>query len=638
MIKLKRALIKIASRWRVLFVIAVPAIVFSALILMLRPSSVAVNNGIADLSSVDFSQGTLVALNGQWEFYWDRLLTPQDFSLTSQQPDSLMKVPGVWSTNAGTHYSKQGIASYRITLNYSSELTDPALRVQNVANAYRLYINGRLAAEVGGGLDNTSAFVNDDDILILPLPTDTRHVELVFQVANWNCATGGLRVAPVFGSMRVLEQQRTLMLILQMFFIGSIFIFGIHYLILFSLQPQNKTALLFAVFCLLSALRSLVWGETPLTVIFPNASLHLRMYLNYLTGYNIVAVIILFVHSIFPPEYPKNLTRLVLLPSLVFDALILIAGPEFMTFLTNSLYVVLLLQMLYLLGIQIKSALRKRDNAILMFIAVCVFVWAINEDIISFLVTGNIYYTCMFLLGNFAFILAMSYLQARQQATDHKKLILYNERLIEADQLKDRIMATEMSFLQAQIKPHFLYNALSAIANVCEKDGKQAGKLIIDLAIYLRGSLEFNNLDKMTTIEKELDFVDTYFHIEQARFGQKIQLQKEIDIPLDAQIPVLILQPLVENAVRHGISKRPEGGTVTVRMTQKDKTVDIEIEDNGVGISNEKVKTLLSESNTAKGVGLINIHSRLFKLYGSGLSISSEMGRTYVRLSIPEVV
>lgn len=122
MIKLKRALIKIASRWRVLFVIAVPAIVLCALILMLRPSSVAVNMGSADLSGVDFSQGLLVALNGQWEFYWDRLLTPQDFSLTSQQPDSLMKVPGVWSTNAGTHYSKQGIASYRITLNYSSEL------------------------------------------------------------------------------------------------------------------------------------------------------------------------------------------------------------------------------------------------------------------------------------------------------------------------------------------------------------------------------------------------------------------------------------------------------------------------------------------------------------------------------------
>ena len=146
----------------------------------------------------------------------------------------------------------------------------------------------------------------------------------------------------------------------------------------------------------------------------------------------------------------------------------------------------------------------------------------------NFILIGNINLTYMFLFGNFVVIMAMSYIQAAQQAMNHKKLILYNEKLLEADKLKDRIMATEMSFLQAQIKPHFLYNALSAIANVCEKDGKQASKLIIDLAIYLRGSLEFNNLDKMVTIEKELEFVDTYFHIEQARFGPKIQLKKEI--------------------------------------------------------------------------------------------------------------
>ena len=82
----------------------------------------------------------------------------------------------------------------------------------------------------------------------------------------------------------------------------------------------------------------------------------------------------------------------------------------------------------------------------------------------------------------------MSFVQVRQQANTYKKLILYTEKLVEADRLKDRIMATEMSFLQAQIKPYFLYNASDAIANVCEKDGKKAGKLIIDLAIYLRGS------------------------------------------------------------------------------------------------------------------------------------------------------
>ncbi|MGE5404780.1 MAG: sensor histidine kinase, partial [Candidatus Saccharibacteria bacterium] len=366
------------------------------------------------------------------------------------------------------------------------------------------------------------------------------------------------------------------------------------------------------------------------------ATPELRMYINYLTGYNYVAMLILFVHSIFPLEFDKKIMGLILLPSLVFDTLLLITSPQSMSFYTNYLYFVLLLQMLYLMGVLMKSVLRKRDHAVLMFIAICILIWAMNEDILNFIAIGNINLSYMFLFGNFAIILAMSYVQAKQQAMDHQKLILYNEKLLEADKLKDKIMATEMSFLQAQIKPHFLYNALSAIANVCEKDGKQAGQLIIDLAVYLRGSLEFNNLDRMVTIEKELEFVDTYFHIEQARFGPKIQLQKEIEVPLDVQIPVLILQPLVENAVRHGISKKPGGGTVTLRMMQKDEDIYIEIEDDGVGINSEKLAALLSGSGLNHGVGLLNIQNRLLKLYGRGLEISSESGCTCVRLLIPE--
>jgi sensor histidine kinase YesM len=455
-------------------------------------------------------------------------------------------------------------------------------------------------------------------------------------VGNLNCAAGGLRAAPVFGSKQALEQQRMLMLILQMLFIGGVLIFGIHYFLLFLLQTQNKTALLFAVFCLVTVLRSLIWGEIPLQILFPNVSPELRMYINYSTGYNYVAIVILFIHSIYPLEFNKKAMTLFLLPSLVFNVFLLISRPQAMTFYTNYVYIILFLQMIFALVMLMKAVMRKRDNAVLMFIANCVLIWAMNEDIINYIFIGSIYLSCMFLFGNFAVILAVSYVQARQQAMVHKKLVLYNENLLESDRLKDRIMATEMSFLQAQIKPHFLYNALSAIANVCEKDEKQAGKLILDLAIYLRGSLEFNNLDKMVTIEKELEFIDTYFHIEQARFGQKIQLQKEIEIPLDVQIPVLILQPLVENAVRRGISKKPHGGTVTVRMMQKADNIGIEIEDDGVGIDSKKLTSLLDGPGLSQGVGLLNIHNRLLKLYGKGLEISSESGHTCVKLWIPE--
>lgn len=636
---LKKIWIKISSNLRILLVIFVPAVMLFSLVSMLSPSSVTTNNGMADLSGMDFSHSKLVALDGQWEFYWGKLLMPEAFDF-GQMPrmDSFMKVPGVWANNAGTNYTRQGNTTYRMSMHYPSTLKDPALRIQNVASAYKLYVNGKLMAEVGGELDNKLKFKNDEKIILIDLPKATQKIDIIFQVGNLNCATGGLRVAPVFGSKQVLEQQRMIMLILQIIFIGGVFIFGMHYFFLFFLQTKNKTAMFFAIFCFITVLRSLIWGETPLMILFPNSSFDLRMYINYLTGYNYVAIVILFVYSIYPLEFNKKTMGLILLPSLVFDVLLLITSPQFMTFYTNYLYIILFLQMLYIMSVLIKSVLRKRDNAVLMFIAICVLIWSMNADILNFLVIGNMHLSYMFLFGNFAVIMAMSYVQAMQQVMNYKKLILYNEKILEADKLKDKIMATEMSFLQAQIKPHFLYNALSAIANVCEKDGKQAGKLILDLAIYLRGSLEFNNLDKMVTIEKELEFVDTYFHIEQARFGQKIQLLKEIEIPLDVQIPVLILQPLVENAVRHGISKKLGGGTVTVRMMQAGENICIDIEDDGVGINGEKMLMLLNGSSLSQGVGLINIHNRLLKLYGRGVEISSESGCTCIRLSIPEVV
>lgn len=639
MMQSKKVRKKRTPNWRILLVTAVPALLIYALIAMLNCGPATVFGGSADLRGVDFSSKPLVVLDGEWEFYWNKLLSPQAFrSGGARAMDSYMKVPGVWSTDAGTDYSRQGMSTYRMTLRYPTMLQDPALRIQHVANAYQLFVNGQQAAEVGGGLGSKSDSIDDDKILLVALPRGADSVELVFQVANWNLAAGGLRAAPVFGSLQVLEQQRLLLLVLQMFFIGGAFIFGIQYLFIYFLQTKNKTALFFAIFCLLTTLRSLVWGETPLAVLIPQASPQLRIYLNYLTGYNFVAVIILLVQCIYPPRHGRVITGLVLLPSLVFDVLLLIMGLHSMSFLTSILYVILQLQMVYLLGVQISAVLRRKEDAVLIFVTVCVLIWAMNADILNFQRIGSIYLTCMFLLGNFIFILAMSYIQARQQAANHKTLTVYNEKLLEADKLKDKIMATELSFLQAQIKPHFLYNALSTIANVCEKNGEQAGKLILDLAVYLRGSLGFNNLDQTATIEKELEFVDTYFRIEQARFGQKIQLHKEIEIPLHARMPVLMLQPLVENAVRHGISKKPGGGRVTVRMKACEEGIEIEIENDGLGIPGEKLAGILEQSDAAQGVGLRNIHSRLLKLYGKGLELRSGAGHTCVKLWIPEKV
>lgn len=315
----------------------------------------------------------------------------------------------------------------------------------------------------------------------------------------------------------------------------------------------------------------------------------------------------------------------------------MLTPPAFISGFTDLLYILILIQMIFGMCVLTKAVLNKRDNACVMFAAICIYNLTIIQDVLLYNGIGGINLSYMSLYGNLVVIIAMPYVQAKHQADMHKKLVSYNEKLIEADKLRDKIQATEMSFLQAQIKPHFLYNALNAIANICEKDGKRAGNLIIDLALYLRRSLEFNTLYKMSTLEKELEFVDTYFNIEQARFGQKIKLIKEIGLSFDYQIPVLIMQPLIENAIRYGISKRPDGGTVIIRMFEEDEGTCIEIEDDGIGIEGEKLETLLNEERKDKGVGLLNIHNRLLRLYGRGLEIKSQVGQgTCVRIVFPK--
>ena len=143
--------------------------------------------------------------------------------------------------------------------------------------------------------------------------------------------------------------------------------------------------------------------------------------------------------------------------------------------------------------------------------------------------------------------------------------------------------------------------------------------------MYLRESLAFNEIDKITTLENELQFVNNYFNIEKARFGEKIKLIKKINAPLNKGIPALMLQPLVENAVRHGISKKVDGGTVEIIITEKDNGLLIEIKDDGVGIKKEKLDNLLDENTKAKSIGLLNIQARLLRLYEKGLEIESKV-------------
>ena len=206
----------------------------------------------------------------------------------------------------------------------------------------------------------------------------------------------------------------------------------------------------------------------------------------------------------------------------------------------------------------------------------------------------------------------------------------------EADALELR-----MALLRAQIRPHFLYNALDAVANVCETDGAKGAELILDLAAYLRKSLEYSTLSQLDSLERELAYVQTYFRIEQARYGDRIHLEVENACPLDMPFPVLVLQPLVENAVRHGISRKPLGGTIRVAVLPEKGGMRVRVEDDGPGMDvpwtrDPRTQAAKTQGKTRSSVGLSNLDHRLCHLYGQGLEITSRKGQgTIVEFYVP---
>jgi two-component system sensor histidine kinase ChiS len=208
--------------------------------------------------------------------------------------------------------------------------------------------------------------------------------------------------------------------------------------------------------------------------------------------------------------------------------------------------------------------------------------------------------------------------------------------LLDMKRSAEEAVRSEMAFLQAQIKPHFLYNALNTIISLSLDEPQTAHDLLLHLSRYLRGSFDFRNKHRLVPLRKELELTKAYLQIEQARFTNRLRIRYEVDEAVDCMLPPLTLQPLVENAVRHGIMKQEQGGTITVSVLADGHDFVIAVEDDGVGMTESAQSILSRESEGEGGVGLKNIHQRMLRLYGRGLDIESEPGRgTKVTLRIP---
>jgi two-component system LytT family sensor kinase len=198
------------------------------------------------------------------------------------------------------------------------------------------------------------------------------------------------------------------------------------------------------------------------------------------------------------------------------------------------------------------------------------------------------------------------------------------------------LLKARMDALSRQINPHFLFNTLNTVSALIRFDPDSARGVVLKLGNILRRLLRKH--ETFVPLREELQFIDDYLDIEVARFGRdNLEIVKQLsEETLDAFVPSMLLQPIVENSLKHGLAPKLEGGRLQLRTASRDGRLSIEIADNGVGISEEKMPHVYVE-----GIGLSNVRERLRVLYGADfqLDIQSRPGEgTIIRIDIPELV
>ena len=564
--------------------------------------------GVLDLTNWNYYTDGNIRLDGEWEFYWNRFLAHED--LYNEKPDLMADVPNVWNkyTMQGEKLKGEGYATYR--LHIKTELpagTMLGIRSYTFSSAYDLYVNENKVAS-NGKISDTKEMEEGEyrpQVIVFSIPAED--FDIIIHVSNFHYARGGFWYTLYLGAPEKILNLHDNVIGKEIFLIGTLVIVSLFFFAIYILLRDFKYCIYFSCLCLFLAIGIDMIGQCVLIRLVPDISLRAVIFIWYSSTTWVIFFVVLFVHELFPSDFSKLAVKLFLMGSILFQLLYIFTDSLFYSRLAgfNTVFEAMgLLSAVISVGIGIKKGYKDGWlNIIGMIVVLMAYIhdtlfWT-NRIMVSY---GEIIYAGLFIAV---------FLQMVIQA---KRIKIYH----------DHKTAAELSFLQAQIKPHFLYNAINTFISISHYDINKARDLLMNFSSYLRRSFDFKDLSHLVTLKNEIELAKAYVEIEKARFEERIEVYFEVTDNLEIKVPRLILQPLIENAIIHGILPKEEGGRIDVSVFKKEKKLVFKIKDNGVGIEKKKLERILNASG--KGIGIANINTRLERLYGRGLQIESIPG------------
>ena len=250
------------------------------------------------------------------------------------------------------------------------------------------------------------------------------------------------------------------------------------------------------------------------------------------------------------------------------------------------------------------SKLQKVELAIyLLFPVSGAVVMAFSKDTSSFI--------------NIAITLSLLMMYAGYEIEKNKRMLAQANELIEKEKINEEFRNL---MLWTQIQPHFIYNNLNVIQYLCEKDPSLAAEAVAHLSAFLRSYIDAYDLDVCIPIDEELEIINHYLFMQKLRYGERLKVDFNVEKE-GFDVPPLSIECLVENAVRHGVAHKEEGGDVSIHIYDSEDEFLVEVEDNGVGFDSSEIKT-----DGKNHVGLKNTDSRLRYMIGGSLEVISQVG------------
>jgi sensor histidine kinase YesM len=578
--------------------------------------------GIVDVGDFNMDSNSVI-LKGNWEFYYNKWIITDDYV---GEPDGIIHVNDMWTGKVfnGEKLPRSGYASYKCYVRNAKIGTRFTLTIGLSTCAYRIYANGELVSQSGTvSIDPDKTFISPRPSLVHMYTVQSNEdVEIVVELSANNY--GGLTYWPLLSSeyqyMTVFNNNLWYGNITPFVFLGVFLSLWLITIILNYLNvssTHNSSIMIFYVTLLLHYLTTYDMAEK-IDKLIPALDFRYFHIFAYITGLTLVIAVLYIINRYKVINISKKSFVLFgAINVLVMIAYFLLSG--YMTrYYVFLIKVITLLYMIYKLCYA--SARRVHYANTYLIIMVLLFTMLILEAIDNnglFLVGA---------IGNYSIFCAVMIIAT---------LMIYirqiKERIDESHQalvLAEEIKEVKNQALKAQIKPHFIFNTMTSIQDIYHRSLEEGDRALSRFSKHLRLNVDSGYKD-MVSFQDELNNIQNYFELENLRRGGKLSLLYDIDY-VDFDIPILSLQPLIENAVKYGKTDEKEDGYIQIKSYEEEESIIVEVNDNGSGFDISEIK----ENST----GLKNVTQRLGFSLNANVEIISKKGEgTTVKIIIPKV-